>query len=120
MQPRSLLALIAVTWGVAGLLGPHLAHAGELPNEVWVVQSLVTGFLLFVWCKAHARAHAIELPTGAALLVGFVAPIGVPYYALRGYGLGAGLRLIGKAIGMLVACEAIYVACYVASAWLAG
>jgi hypothetical protein len=85
-----------------------------------MVQGLVTGFLLFVWCKVHARAHAIEPPTGAALLVGFVAPIGVPYYALRGYGFRAGLRLIAKALGMLVVCEAIYVACYVASAWVGG
>jgi hypothetical protein len=119
MTPKRLLVAIAIVWGITGLVEPHLPNAGEPFSPIGMVQGFVTALLLFGWCKAHAEAHAIKPPLGAPLLVGLLAPIGIPYYAFRGYGLRGGARLIGLAVVALVAFAAIYLGCFEFSAWSA-
>jgi hypothetical protein len=118
MTPWRLLVALGFVWGVSGLVEPHLPDAGRPLNAVGVVQAVLTSILLFAWCKAHARAHAIQPAAGAALLVGVIAPIGVPYYAFRGFGFRGGARLIGLSIVTLVALYAIYFLCFEVSVWI--
>ena len=119
MRPERLLVAIGIVWGITGLVEPHLPNAGEPFSPIGMVQSLVTALLLFSWCKAHAEARSIKPPRGAPLLVGLIAPIGVPYYAFRGYGLRAGARLVGLALVALAVFGAIYLACFELSVWSA-
>lgn len=116
MVTRWFLSALGIVWAISGLVEPHLPEFREPFSAVGMIQGILTALLLFGWCKAHARAHSIEPPTGAALLVGLIAPIGVPYYALRGFGLRAGARLIGLALASLIGLEAVYVACFEVSA----
>ena len=39
--------------------------------------------LLFMWCKSDMAERNIVGPAGATVLVGLLAPIGVPYYFFR-------------------------------------
>ena len=91
MRPQRILVMIGVAWGIAGLVEPHLPNAGQPFNAVGAVQMVLSAILLFAWCKAHAQANYIKPPTGAPLLVGVLALVGLPYYALRAYGMRRGL-----------------------------
>ena len=120
MSARQLLIVLGLVWAITGIIEPHLPNAGEALNAMGVVQGISTTVLLFAWCKAHARAHAIRPATGAALLVGIFAPIGVPYYAFRGFGLRGGARLIALAIAGFAALMAVYFVCFAIGAQFIG
>ena len=108
MTPLRFLIALGVVWAAAGLIEPLLPRVGESLNEVGVVQGILTSVLLFGWCSAHARANAIRPALGARLLVGLLAPVGLPYYAFSGFGFRGGMRLIGMSILALVGLAAIY------------
>ena len=112
MTSRKFLAALGLVWGVGGLVEPHLPDAGEALNAVGIIQGIVTSVVLFAWCKAHARVHAVRPGAGAALLVGLIAPVGVPYYAFSGFGFRGGVRLIGSSVVASIGVLAIYVVCY--------
>ena len=105
------VAMIAL-WAVAGLIEPHLPNGGTPFNEVSVVQSFAMAVLLFGWCKAHARTRAIRVPAYAPLLVAIFAPIGLPYYAFRGYGLRKGSLLLAFSLFTFIGLLAAYVFCF--------
>ncbi len=117
MTPWRLVVALGFVWGVTGLVEPHLPDAGETLNAAGAAQGVLTSLLLFAWCKAHARAHAVQLASGAALLVAVIAPLGVPYYAFRGFGFRRGARLIGLSIVTLLLLIAIYFVCFELSVW---
>jgi hypothetical protein len=103
-------------FAIAGLVEPHMRDPGQPFNAVGVVQALVFLVLLRGWCIAHAKANAIKPPAGAALLVAFIAVIGLPYYAFRAYGLRRGFLLLLSSIGVLAVMLLVYVGCYTISA----
>ena len=76
------LVAIAVLFTGAGAVTPHLRDASDERGLSFLL-SIICAPLLFVWCKAHASARGIEPPSPAPLLVGLIAPIGVPYYFYR-------------------------------------
>jgi len=119
MTSKRLLIAIGAVWGIAGLIEPQFPDPGEPFNPVGMVQGLAVALLLFSWCKAHAEEHAIKAPPGAPLLVAVFAPIGLPYYAFRGYGLRGGMRLVGLALAAFVVFGVIYLVCFEVSAWSA-
>jgi hypothetical protein len=53
------------------------------PQDVAMILWLPLAVLLFMWCKSDIAERSIEGPPGAAVLVGLLAPIGVPYYFFR-------------------------------------
>jgi len=53
------------------------------PQDIAMVFWLPLAMLLFMWCKADIAERRIDTPPGAAVLVGLLAPIGVPYYFFR-------------------------------------
>jgi hypothetical protein len=112
MTPRSFVIGLGLTWAIAGLIEPQLSNAGETMNAVGFVQTFVTAVLVFCWVKAHARANSIDPPTGASLLAALLPPVGVPYYAFRGFGLRAGARLTGLALLTLFGMFAAYATLY--------
>jgi hypothetical protein len=81
---RATLPLIAigVLFAAMGAEAPHLRDASEERGLSFIV-SVPCSILLFVWCKAHAAARGIDPPSPSALLVGLMAPVGVPYYFFR-------------------------------------
>jgi hypothetical protein len=105
---RAFVIGMFAAWVATGLIEPHTPHAGEPLNEIGFVQMIVWAVLLFCWVKAHARANQIVPPTGAALFVALLPPLGVPYYAFRGYGLRKGARLAGLSLLTFVAMFGIY------------
>ena len=119
MTPRQWVAIMAAVWGGGGLVEPHLPNAGQPLNEVAIVQNLILAILLFGWCKAHAQAQSIKPPTAAPLLVALIAPVGVPYYALRGFGFRRGALLIGWALLTFAGFLALYIVCFAVSARIA-
>src|SRR5271168_5484383 len=76
------LVAIAVLFAGAGAVFPHLPDASAERGLSFLL-SIICAPLLFVWCKAHAAARGIEAPSPAPLLVGLLAPVGVPYYFYR-------------------------------------
>src|SRR5262245_37545719 len=99
---RKLVLAMLLLWAVVGLLEPHTPHAGEPFNEIAFVQMIVWAVLIFSWVKAHARMNQITPPAGAPLFAALIPPIGVPYYAFRGYGFVRGAKLVGLAMLALV------------------
>ena len=53
------------------------------PQLVAMVMWFSLAMLLFMWCKADISERNIEGPAGATVLVGLLAPVGVPYYFFR-------------------------------------
>ncbi len=107
--------MVAV-WGVTGLIEPHTPNAGQPFNEIGFFQMIVWAILLFGWVKAHAQTKQIEPPTGAPLFAALLPPLGVPYYAYRGFGLRQGSRIVGLALLALIAMFGIYTLMYELSA----
>ena len=76
---------------VCGMFGLHIV-AGVLeatalrsagPQAIAVVLWVPLAVLLFMWCKADMEERRIDSPPGATVLVGLLAPLGVPYYFFR-------------------------------------
>ncbi|HEY5754841.1 MAG TPA: hypothetical protein VIU34_03410 [Steroidobacter sp.] len=53
------------------------------PQDVAMLFWLPLAVLLFIWCKSDMAERSIDSPPGAAVLVGLLAPVGVPYYFFR-------------------------------------
>jgi hypothetical protein len=103
-RPRWYVEVLALVLGFLGVIEPHLPEQ-EPMNGSFVVQTIVMTMLLFHWCKAHASYNAIKPPFGAPVLVALITPIGLPYYAIRGYGFLKGMRLIGLILGWVSSTE---------------
>ena len=108
---KFLLALAAV--GLIGAIAEaFLPEPRKVFNEVGVVQAFLYAVLLFGWCKEHARTKGIQPPPGAPLFVALFCPIGIPYYALKGFGFGKGMKLVGWCllfwVGLAVVSEIVY------------
>ena len=78
-----LLAVIAVSFFLGGLVEPFVPHPEQPLNEATVVQNILTAVLSFAWCKAHAASRGIAPPSGSAVLAALLPPVGVPVYFFR-------------------------------------
>jgi hypothetical protein len=76
------LIAMALLFAGSGAVLPHLPDASDERGLSFLL-SIICAVLLFIWCKVHASARGIDPPTAAPLLVGLIAPIGVPYYFFR-------------------------------------
>lgn len=119
-RPRSFVIGLGITWAIAGLIEPQLFDASEPMNAVGLTQTFITAVLVFCWVKAHARANSITPPAGASLLAAILPPVGVPYYAFRGFGFRKGAILTGLALVTLLGLFAVYLALYQLSAMSGG
>ena len=115
-SPRAFVIGMVAVWGATGLIEPHTPNAGQPFNEIGFIQIIVWAILLFGWVKAHARSKQIEPPAGAPLFVALLPPLGVPYYAYRGFGLRQGSVLMVFALLALIAMFGTYTLLYELSA----
>jgi hypothetical protein len=115
-SPRKFVLGMLVLWGGTGLVEPHTPHAGEPFNEIAFVQMIVWAILIFGWVKANAKLNQISPPTGSPLFAALLPPVGVPYYAFRGFGFWGGLKLSGLALIAMILMFGIYLALYEVSA----
>ena len=113
---RKFVVGMLLLWGITGLIEPHTPNAGEPFNEIAVVQMVVWAVLMFGWVKAHAKQNQISPPAGAPLLAALLPPLGVPYYAFRGYGFLRGAKLVGLSLLMMIVMFAVYLALFEVSA----
>jgi apolipoprotein N-acyltransferase len=77
---------------------PHVTHGADDLRAAGFLLAFPTGVALFIWCKLNAAERQIVPPAVAPLLVGVLAPIGVPFYFLRTLPLRSALLAIGKAV----------------------
>jgi len=96
---RATLPLIAIAafFAAMGAALPHLRDASDERGLSFIL-SVACSVLLFVWCKAHAAARGIDPPSPSALLVGLMAPVGVPYYFFRSMAWPAASWAMAKSI----------------------
>lgn len=102
-----LLAMLLLTIAV-GLVEPFLPDPGEQINAIGMMQSFAMAFLLFGWTRAHRRQHQVNNAPAAALLIAFIPPVGIPYYAFTAYGFKRGSSLVLKAIGFFILLTVCY------------
>jgi hypothetical protein len=114
-RDRWLVVTMAAFWAAAGLITPHLPRAGNPQEAVSVVLAFAMAFLLFAWCKAHARTHSIQMPSAAPVLVALFAIVGFPYYAFRGYPFGRALLLLVFAAVTFIGLSVLYGVCFALS-----
>lgn len=119
-QDRRLLVAMTVLYALIGCLAPHLPDPDQPSRELGLVHGLTLSILLFAWCKAHARAHSIEMPSGARLLVAALPPVGLPYYAFKGFGARKGARLLGMSLLVFVGLNATLAVCFTLSSHFVG
>jgi hypothetical protein len=110
-RPRWYVGVLALVFGFLGVFEPHLPAQGNMDGSL-VAQAIVMTMLLFHWCKAHASHNSIKPPFGAPLLVALITPIGLPYYAIRGYGFWKGMRLIGLSFLTYLGWAILYGVCF--------
>ena len=88
-KSRYIIYLIALSFGLAGVLESLFWN----PDDQIVIAFLhgfFIGISLFIWCDMHAEENKISVPTYSRVLCFLLAPVGVPYYFLRGFGLKQG------------------------------
>jgi hypothetical protein len=112
--PRWYVLVLALVLGFLGMIEPHLPGQGGMDGSS-VAQSLVITMLLFHWCKAHASYNSIKPPFGAPMLVALITPIGIPYYAIKSFGIWRGARLIGLCVLTYLGLGILYGLCVVIS-----
>ena len=78
---RALLACIAATFPVAGLLGAA-SPATALP-ALAVGHGLAVGAFTYSWCRAESLQHHRAPPGRSALMAGVFPLVGVPLYFFR-------------------------------------
>jgi hypothetical protein len=98
--PRTLVvAMFGISAGL-GVLQAYVQNHGQDLRVISIVSAIAFAPLLFAWCKADAVSRKISAPPAAALLVGFVAVFGIPYYFLKSKSLGRALGSIAAAVGL--------------------
>lgn len=70
-------------FGLHLLAGLAEAALSSDSRDVVRIFWLPLSVLLFMWCKADMAERDLTPPPGAALFVGLLAPLGVPYYFFR-------------------------------------
>ena len=119
MSRHSLLVvLLTLSFLVAGLIEPIDPHPNEPYSAAGVVHTFVIAILLYSWCKADAKARQTVPPGGAALLVAFVPPLGIPYYLLRSRPWRKALLAIAAALGLFILQLVLFEVGYEVSAYL--
>lgn len=83
LRPRALIAGYMVLSVAVGLFQGFLRVRNEDLRVALVASMFPFAILMFTWCKADCAQRAITPPGGAALLVAYVALIGIPYYYFR-------------------------------------
>ena len=103
-RDRILLLAIAATWLVGGFIEPFTPSFGQPYNEATLPHAVVLSVLLFAWCKSHAATLGVVPPMGAPLLVGLIAPVGIPYYFFLAFSWRRALLAMGKTLLFAVFC----------------
>lgn len=103
-----ILAVLFFSFALAGVLEGSAPVDAEWPLAFSVSHMFLITILLFSWCGAHANESHATPPSGAKLLVAFLAPIGVPYYFLAKYGMKQGGLKTAKAILFYALCIGAY------------
>ena len=121
MAPAAYSVLALLTFPVAGALDVLLIKPGDSFGPMVWPQSMTLMVLCFLWCKAHAHARGVEPPSGAALLCGIFAPLGIPLYLFRTKGLRGGAISTSKVVAVAVLAVALnYLAVTLVSAYVSG
>jgi hypothetical protein len=96
-----LCAFFIVSIG-AGVLNACVRSSGDDSRVVTAATLFPYAAILFAWCRADAKHRGIRPPTGAPLLVGLVALVGVPYYFYRILPPGKATLRVLAAIGIFI------------------
>lgn len=104
---KILLALF-FSFAFAGAVEGLAPIDAEWPFAFSIFHMFLISIMLFSWCGAHAKESQIIPPSGAKLLVAFIAPIGVPYYFFGKFGMKQGFVKTTKSILFYALCIGIY------------
>lgn len=107
-----LLVAMAGTFGVVGVIEPHVPHVGTPLSPLDTAHGLVMAVLLFSWCRADAAARGLRPPAAAPILVALIAIVGVPYYFIRVLPFPRALAAIGKSLLFFLMLLVVYFVCY--------
>jgi apolipoprotein N-acyltransferase len=101
-RPRSFIVALFIVSALLGVLQAYVRSLGEDPRVGVTISAFAFAPLLFCWCKADAAYRGIAPPSGAPLLVGAFALVGVPYYFFRTRPLRQALTSTARAVGVFV------------------
>jgi multisubunit Na+/H+ antiporter MnhE subunit len=73
------LLLIFILSIISAMVDVALVSAAKQPL-LDIASLFVTSILLFGWCHFHAEEKHVKAPRAGKFLVGFCAPVGLPYY----------------------------------------
>jgi len=102
-RSRKVLLLLFAIYVLCGLLVPLTTCSVEDVAAANVLLGVPTAVSLFTWCKLDSAERHITPPPSAALLVGGLAPVGVPFYFLRTMPLRPALFAILKSVSFFMA-----------------
>lgn len=103
-KPLLILLLLYVIYGVLDAVFPHDPYS---PSIFMLPVGIAMAICLFSWCKRDAEERGISAGV-SAMLVGFVALIGLPYYFFRTRSFGRAWLAIGKALLFFIVCSGLY------------
>jgi hypothetical protein len=96
-----LLLVLGASFFIAGVVEALEPSSSQPMGSIAVVHTVIIAIISFAWCKAHAASRGIIPPSGSALLVGLLPPVGVPVYFFRSMPWKTALLATLKAIGFL-------------------
>ena len=101
-SPRAYVVAMFALFAALGVVQAYVQVRAEDPRIVTMVSMFTIAPLLFAWCKADAAYRAITPPPAAALMVGVLALVGIPYYFLKILPVRRAIAAIARALGTFV------------------
>lgn len=99
---RLLLVLLGASFLLVGVIEPFTSRPGDLHSPLSLLHIAAIAVLLYLWCKADAKARNVIPRNGAAILVAIFPPLGIPVYLFQTRPWSKALLGVLGSIGLLV------------------
>ena len=111
-QAGIVLLFMVLSFGLAGFV--RSLPEGESSGPTWItlVCGLITIFLIYVWCRSHARGLGIKHKRGLAGFAALLPPVGVPLYLFMSLGVRRGVTAPLKTMAFAALLVGAYAGAY--------
>lgn len=107
-RSHNTLILLAAIYAGAGAASSHIAQSPADTAALTFALGFPTAIAFFSWCKFDTAERGVTSPAPASMLVGLLAPIGMPYYLFATRSFGPALWGLSKAVAYLAAINLLY------------
>jgi len=94
--------MLGASFLLVGLAEPLTSRPGDLHSPLSLLHMAAIAVLLYLWCRADARARGYVPRNGVAILVAVLPPLGVPIYLFQSRPWRKAALSLLVAVGLLI------------------